>query len=114
MNPTVALPGSMTWMGIRSSSGNRWYAQQNRELNEIAKWQAWNNKHNALPAYGGIPADLRILLTVFSTITTLKSCPASIHKDGGNARKDQKSFTCLTTVRAAASSALLSTAFVSQ
>src|SRR5439155_7153123 len=23
MNPTVALPGSMTWMGIRSSSGSR-------------------------------------------------------------------------------------------
>ena len=77
----------------------KWYAEQNRELKDVVKWQAYNRKHEVLPEYGGIPADLRILLTAFSTITVLKSCPASIHKDGGNARKDQTSFTCLTTVR---------------
>jgi hypothetical protein len=50
------------------------------------------------PDYGGIPSDYRQFLTAFSTITLLRSCPAAIHKDGGNARQDQTSFTCLTSV----------------
>lgn len=48
--------------------------------------------------FGGIPEKFRQFLTAFSTITLLRSCPASIHKDAGNARKDQSSFTCLTSI----------------
>jgi hypothetical protein len=51
------------------------YGEQNDDFKDLEKWQAYNNKHNVLPEYGGIPADLRILLTAFSTITCLKSCP---------------------------------------
>jgi len=50
------------------------------------------------PEYGGIPKRFRQFLTAFSTVTLLRSCPAAIHKDGGNARADQTSFTCLTSV----------------
>jgi hypothetical protein len=48
--------------------------------------------------YGGISEQFRLLLTAFSVATLLKSCPAAIHKDSGNARKDQTSFGCLTSI----------------
>ncbi len=50
--------------------------------------------------YGGILEDLRQLATTaFSTLALLKSCPSSIHQDAGNARQEQTSFTCLTSIR---------------
>lgn len=56
-----------------------------------------------LPDFGGIPDYLRQWFmpvnatTPFSTVTLLRSCPASIHKDR-NARKDQHNFACLTSL----------------
>jgi hypothetical protein len=56
-----------------------------------------------LPDYGGIPRELRNWLgpengdAMFSTLTLLRSCPASVHKDR-NANKDQHNFACLTSL----------------
>jgi len=41
-----------------------------------------------------IPEDFRQFGTAFSTITMLKSCPSSVHKDEGN----RLGFTCMTTI----------------
>jgi hypothetical protein len=55
------------------------------------------------PAHGGLPDYLRNWLgpensdSIFSTLTLLRSCPASIHKDR-NANKDQHNFACLTSL----------------
>jgi hypothetical protein len=77
----------------------REFGQQNRPKPEAEKWKEYFDIGLKKPEYGGIPMEFRMLLTAFSTTTLLKSCPASLHKDGGNARLDQTSFTCLTTVR---------------
>jgi hypothetical protein len=56
-----------------------------------------------LPDYGGIPHELRNWLgpansdSIFSTVTLLQSCPASVHKDR-NANKHQHNFACLTSL----------------
>ncbi len=56
------------------------------------------SKRPKQPEYGGIlPKFRQFFTTTFSTITLLRSCPASIHLDR-NARNDQTSFTCLTSV----------------
>jgi hypothetical protein len=46
---------------------------------------------------GGIPLRFRALLTSFSTIALLRSCPTAIHTDA-NARNDQLNFSCITSV----------------
>jgi Oxygenase domain of the 2OGFeDO superfamily len=45
-----------------------------------------------------IPAEFRQFGTAFSNSTILKSCPSAIHRDAGNAKNTDLSFTCLTTV----------------
>ena len=59
---------------------------------------AEKQKIDAQPEFGGIQQELRHFVTSFSNVTLLRSCPAAIHKDQGNARKNQTSFTCLTSV----------------
>ena len=74
------------------------YYQLQGSPKSIEERQAQRQKADALPEFGGIQAELRHFLTSFSNITLLRSCPSAIHKDQGNARKDQNSFTCLTSV----------------
>jgi hypothetical protein len=73
-----------------------YYSLQNRPKS-IAERNAELGKQKQ-PEFGGISQEFRHFLTAFSTITLLRSCPSAIHKDGGNARADQTSFTCLTSV----------------
>ena len=76
----------------------KYFGQQNRPFSDDSKWAAYHKKDESRPEYGGIPTEVRAFLTAFSSVTLLRSCPASLHKDGGNARKDQTSFTALTSV----------------
>lgn len=73
-----------------------YYRMQNIPKSENERWA--EIEANRQPEFGGIGREFRQFLTAFSTLALLKSCPSSIHKDGGNARPDQASFTCLTSV----------------
>lgn len=85
---------------IYSRSLSLHFGEQNRPKSEEERWEERKKKGmKPGPEYGGILKEVRIELNAFSTITCLKSCPAAIHTDSGNASKDQTSFTCLTTVR---------------
>jgi hypothetical protein len=83
-----------------------YYKQQNipksltDRMEEYAKYQEQAKlKQERIYDYGGILQDLRQLTTTaFSTLALLKSCPSSIHQDSGNARPEQTSFTCLTSI----------------
>jgi hypothetical protein len=74
-----------------------YYRLQNVPKTLMDRW-AERETEDPKKEYGGIGQEFRQFLTSFSTIALLKSCPSSIHKDGGNARPDQASFTCLTSI----------------
>jgi hypothetical protein len=76
-----------------------YYSQQNQILSLEKRVKERDERKGRKPGteFGGTPEELRIPLSVFTTATLLRSCPAAIHKDN-NARKDQTSFSCLTTV----------------
>lgn len=76
-----------------------YYSKQNHILSLEKRVKERQERTGRKPGteFGGTPDELRIPLSVFTTITLLRNCPAAIHKDN-NARKDQSSFSCLTTV----------------
>lgn len=88
-----------TMNAIYSRTLSVYFGKINKMLPEDKRWEIWHKQNKERPEYGGCLEKLRVLGTAFSTVTLLKSCPAAIHKDVTNARKDQSSFTCLTTIR---------------
>src|SRR5216684_5100626 len=61
MNPTVALPGSMTWMGIRLSSGSR--CPQSPKCLPLHLL----NRFSAATSYGPVVVEWREMLCAWSS-----------------------------------------------
>ena len=81
---------------FKTTLPNEWKSQ-NTPKSRKERLKELRHSNKKFPNYGGIPMRFRVMLSCFSNLTLLKSCPAAVHKDQNGSGKIPN-FSCLTSV----------------